>query len=58
MMLGFMVCLYIYEESDDAGVHGLSLHLMRSLVMLGLMVCLYIYEESGNAGVHGLSLYL
>ena len=27
VMLELMVCLYIYEESDDAGAHGLSLHL-------------------------------
>ena len=49
-MLGLVVCLYIYEESGDAGVHGTVSTSMRSLVMLGLMVCLYIYEVSGNAG--------
>ena len=27
MMLGFMVCLYFYEESGDAEADGLSLHL-------------------------------
>ena len=33
MMLELMVCLYIYEESGDAGAHGLSL-LLRKLEIL------------------------